>query len=80
MGICLFSKVFARAIDEGASEFDFLKGEEEYKYRFGAQNRDYKTISYFQSTPRGKYLARRVALEEKLMQKLHEKFSAAHRK
>lgn len=80
VGTCLFSKVFQYAIDEGATEFDFLKGEEEYKYRFGAANRAYKTISLFRSTPRGKYLARRIALEKKLMQKLHEKFSAAHRK
>lgn len=80
VGVCLFSRVFQRAIEEGAREFDFLKGEEEYKYRYGAQNRDYKTISRFRSTPRGKLLKHRVALEEKMMQKLHEKFSAAHRK
>lgn len=80
VGVCLFSVIFQRAIDEGAREFDFLKGEEEYKYRYGAQNRDYKTISFFQNSPRGKLLQRRVELEEKLMQKLHEKFSAAHRK
>lgn len=80
VGVCLFSKVLRQAIDEGATEFDFLKGEEEYKYRFGAQNRDYQTLSFFQNSPRGRLLQRRVALEEKLMQKLHEKFSAAHRK
>lgn len=79
VGVCLFSKVFQRAIEEGTTEFDFLKGEEEYKYRYGAKNRDYKTISFFGSTPRGKLLQRRVQLEEKMMQKLHEKFSAAHR-
>lgn len=79
VGVCLFSRVLRQAIEEGATEFDFLKGEEEYKYRFGAQNRDYKTISFFQNSPRGKLLQRRVLLEEKLMQKLHEKFSAAHR-
>src|SRR5690606_37151376 len=79
VGVCLFSKVFQRAIDDGATEFDFLKGEEEYKYRYGAKIRDYKTISFFQSTPRGRLLQHRVLLEEKLMQKLHEKFSAAHR-
>jgi CelD/BcsL family acetyltransferase involved in cellulose biosynthesis len=79
VGTCLFSKIFQHAIDEGATEFDFLKGEEEYKYRFGAQNREYKTLCLFKNTPRGKYLEHRVALEEKLMQKLHEKFSAAHR-
>lgn len=80
VGVCLFSRVLQRAIEEGATEFDFLKGEEEYKYRFGARNRDYKTVSLFQSTLRGQLLERRVLLEEQLMQKLHEKFSAAHRK
>jgi CelD/BcsL family acetyltransferase involved in cellulose biosynthesis len=80
VGTCLFSKVFQHAITEGATEFDFLKGEEEYKYRFGAQNRDYKTLSWFRDSPRGQYLRRRVRIEEKLMQKLHEKFSAAHRR
>jgi CelD/BcsL family acetyltransferase involved in cellulose biosynthesis len=79
VGTCLFSKVFQHAIEEGATEFDFLKGEEDYKYRYGAQNRDYKTIAFFKDSPRGKYLRRRVGWEEKLMQKLHEKFSAAHR-
>jgi CelD/BcsL family acetyltransferase involved in cellulose biosynthesis len=79
VGTCLFSKVLQRAIEEGATEFDFLKGEEEYKYRFGAQNRDYKTLSWFRDTPRGRYLRQRVRMEEKLLQKLHEKFSAAHR-
>jgi CelD/BcsL family acetyltransferase involved in cellulose biosynthesis len=80
VGVCLFSRIFRHAIEEGATEFDFLKGEEEYKYRYGAQNRDYKTISFFQNSARGKLLRRRAYLEEKMMQKLHEKFSAAHRK
>jgi CelD/BcsL family acetyltransferase involved in cellulose biosynthesis len=79
VGTCLFSQVLQRAIAEGATEFDFLKGEEEYKYRFGACNRDYKTVSWFRDSPRGRYLRRRVRIEEKLMQKLHERFSAAHR-
>lgn len=78
VGVCLFSKIFQHAIGEGATHFDFLKGEEEYKYRYGAQNRDYKTIALFQNSPRGKLLQRRVRLEEKMMQKLHEKFSAVH--
>ncbi len=79
VGVCLFSRIFQRAIEEGAHEFDFLKGEEEYKYRYGAQNRDYQTVSFFQDSARGQLLKRRVAMEEKLLQKLHERFSAAHR-
>ncbi len=76
VGTCLFSRVFSHAIEEGAREFDFLRGAEEYKYRFGAVNRDYKTISFFAPTPRGHLLKRRVALENAFIARLHEKFGA----
>ena len=80
VGTCLFARVFRHAIEEGTKEFDFLRGEEEYKYRYGATNRDYKTVSWFAPNPRGKLLRRRVALETKFMHKVHVMFSAAHRK
>ena len=80
VGTCGFARVLRHAIEEGATEFDFLRGEEEYKYRYGAQNRAYVTLSKFAPTPRGKLLRRRVLLEEAALRKLHEKFSAAHRK
>jgi CelD/BcsL family acetyltransferase involved in cellulose biosynthesis len=54
VGTCLFARVFQQAIEEGATEFDFLRGEEEYKYRFGAVNRDYKTLSWFAPNSRGR--------------------------
>ncbi|PQV64369.1 Acetyltransferase (GNAT) domain-containing protein [Abditibacterium utsteinense] len=76
VGTCLFARVFQHAIEEGASEFDFLRGAEEYKYRFGAVNRDYKTLSHFSPTPRGHLLRRRVALENAFIARLHEKFGA----
>lgn len=79
VGTCLFSKVFQQAIEEGAQEFDFLRGEEEYKYRYGAQNRDYKTVSWFASNARGQLLKKRVQAEEALMHRVHSMFSAAHR-
>lgn len=79
VGICLFARVFEHAIGEGAREFDFLRGEEEYKYRFGAVNRDYKTVSTFADTARGRMLRRRMQMEASFMRKLHERFSAAHR-
>ena len=79
VGTCLFAKVFKRAIEEGASEFDFLRGEEEYKYRYGAVNRDYKTLSWFANNARGQFLKRRVRAEESLMHRVHLMFSAAHR-
>jgi CelD/BcsL family acetyltransferase involved in cellulose biosynthesis len=79
VGTCLFARVFEHAIGEGAREFDFLRGEEEYKYRFGAVNRDYKTIFTFTGTARGRMLRRRMQMETSFIQKLHERFSAAHR-
>ncbi len=79
VGTCLFAKVFKHAIEEGATEFDFLRGEEEYKYRYGAVNRDYKTISWFAHNARGQLLKRRVQAEESLMHRVHLIFSAAHR-
>jgi len=80
VGTCLFARVLRHAIEEDrAHEFDFLRGEEEYKYRFGAQNHAYKTISLFQSTPRGRLLRRRIEAEKALLQRVHQKFSAAHR-
>jgi CelD/BcsL family acetyltransferase involved in cellulose biosynthesis len=79
VGTCLFAKVFQHAIEEGAKEFDFLRGEEEYKYRYGALNRDYKTISWFAPNARGQLLKKRVQAEESLMHRVHLMFSAAHR-
>lgn len=80
VGTCLFARMFQHAIEEGATEFDFLRGEEEYKYRFGAQNRAFKTLSYFRDSPRGHLLRARMQAEHKVMERIHQQFSAAHRK
>lgn len=77
VGTCLFAHVFQTAIEEGAHEFDFLRGEEEYKYRFGAQNREYVNLSLHQDSARGKLLRQRMHIEETFMHKIHEKFGAA---
>jgi CelD/BcsL family acetyltransferase involved in cellulose biosynthesis len=79
VGVCLFARVFQSAIEEGAQEFDFLKGEEEYKYRYGAVNRDYVHLSHFADSPRGRLLQRRVDTEAALLHRFHQMFSAAHR-
>lgn len=79
VGTCLFAQVFRHAIEEGATEFDFLRGEEEYKYRYGAVNREYKNLSWFAPTPRGRLLRRQVQLESAFMHRVHLMFSAAHR-
>ena len=78
VGTCLFSRVFAHAIEEGAREFDFLRGAEEYKYRFGAVDREYVNLKWFARAPKGALLKRRVGIEAAFMRRLHEKFSAAH--
>ena len=38
-GVVLTAAAIERAIALGRSEFDFLRGNEEYKYRFGAVDR-----------------------------------------
>lgn len=77
VGTCLFARVFETAIQEGTTGFDFLRGQEEYKYRYGATDRHYKNLSWFAPTPRGRILQRRVQLEAAFMKKLHERFSGA---
>ena len=79
VGTCLFARVFEHAIEEGATEFDFLRGAEEYKYRYGALDHHYKSISWFAPNLRGRLLRRRVELEGALMHRVHLMFSAAHR-
>ncbi|RYX81089.1 GNAT family N-acetyltransferase [bacterium] len=76
VGTCLFARVFQHAIEEGATEFDFLRGAEEYKYRFGAVDREFVNLQWFAPTPRGKILEKRVALECEFWRRVHEKFGA----
>ena len=38
-GTLLLSHAITEAINESATEFDFLRGREDYKYNFGAVNR-----------------------------------------
>ena len=79
VGTCLFSRVLQHAISDGATEFDFLRGQEEYKYRLGAVDREYVSLQWFAPTPRGRLLQRRVAWETAAMDKLHHAFGSAHR-
>ncbi len=77
VGTCLFARVFEAAIAEGAREFDFLRGAEGYKYRFGAVDRPYVTLSWFAPTLRGALLKKQVGLENEVMRRIHERFSGA---
>lgn len=38
IGTLLFYECIQRAIEEGLTSFDFMRGQEEYKYRFGAKD------------------------------------------
>jgi CelD/BcsL family acetyltransferase involved in cellulose biosynthesis len=38
LGVVLTAKAIEWAIEHGRSEFDFLRGNETYKYRFGAKD------------------------------------------
>ena len=76
VGTCLFARVFREAIAEGATEFDFLRGAEEYKYRFGAEDREFVNLHWFAPTTRGKMLEKRVALEREFWRRVHERFGA----
>lgn len=78
VGTCLFSRVLQEAIAESATEFDFLRGQEEYKYRLGAVDREYVSLQWFAPTARGKLLQRRIGWETAAMEKLHQTFGAAH--
>ncbi len=64
VGTVLFGYAIQHAIEEGAREFDFLRGEEEYKYRFGAQNRHYRTFKVVKPHWRSSSLLRLMRLEE----------------
>ncbi len=76
VGTCLFVRVIQSAIEDGTQEIDFLKGEEPYKYRLGATNREYVTLETFRPGARGKLMQSRASLEKAFMTFLHERFGA----
>ncbi|MFA9444106.1 GNAT family N-acetyltransferase [Egicoccus sp. AB-alg6-2] len=45
-GIVLVSQLIQVAADEGCTTFDLLRGDEAYKYRFGAQDRTLRRLTY----------------------------------
>lgn len=52
-GFFLFHHCLRQAIDEGEEEIDFLRGEERYKYNFGAQEgKIFKVILSFEASER----------------------------
>jgi len=66
-GLVLISAVIESAFEEGATEFDFLLGEESYKYRFAERERTVSDVSLARSLPHpasfvtaAEYGARRV--------------------
>lgn len=45
-GMVIIGELLKVAAAEGATVFDLLRGDEEYKYRFGAEDRELLTVSY----------------------------------
>ncbi len=64
VGTVLFGHAIQHAIEERAREFDFLRGEEEYKYRLGAQNRHYRTLKVVKPHWRSSSLLQIMKFEE----------------
>jgi CelD/BcsL family acetyltransferase involved in cellulose biosynthesis len=50
-GLVLISAVIESAFEEGAAEFDFLLGEESYKYRFAERERTVSDVTLARSLP-----------------------------
>ncbi len=50
-GLVLLAAVIASAFEEGASEFDFLLGDEAYKYRFAEGERTVSDVSIARAAP-----------------------------
>jgi CelD/BcsL family acetyltransferase involved in cellulose biosynthesis len=50
-GLVLISAVIESAFEEGASEFDFLLGEESYKYRFAERERTVSDVTLARAMP-----------------------------
>jgi CelD/BcsL family acetyltransferase involved in cellulose biosynthesis len=51
VGLVLMHRVVQEAIREGASVFDFLRGEETYKYRWATSHLDNVRLTYWKSLP-----------------------------
>jgi CelD/BcsL family acetyltransferase involved in cellulose biosynthesis len=59
IGTVLTARAIRHAIEvDGAAEFDFLRGDEPYKYRWGAQDRWNRRLSVTQERPVSRLLAR----------------------
>jgi len=54
-GVILFSYAFERAIEEGVTEFDFLQGDEPYKFRWTKQIRRNMKVELFRDSLKGEF-------------------------
>jgi CelD/BcsL family acetyltransferase involved in cellulose biosynthesis len=70
MGNVLVLHALERAADEGAHTFDFLRGNEPYKYRFGARDRCDRTWLVPRG-PAGALLAARHRVRDRLRRGPH---------
>ncbi len=79
-GTLLFAQAIRQAIEEGATEFDFLRGQEEYKYRFGAVDRPHYHLAVTRNTLRSRAATAHAHLEAKIMARARRFAEGRYRK
>jgi CelD/BcsL family acetyltransferase involved in cellulose biosynthesis len=79
VGTCLFSRVLRHAIEEGATEFDFLKGEEITNTLWGTKSR-LRDALVFQLFATRQVIGAACRLQRRRHAPTARQFSAAHRK
>jgi CelD/BcsL family acetyltransferase involved in cellulose biosynthesis len=62
----LISELIERAADEGCATFDLLRGDEPYKYRFGAVDREVRTLTLVRRDARSDACPTRVRAPDEL--------------
>ena len=67
LGFVLLSRAIRAAIDEDATEFDFLRGREDYKYRLGATDRAYYDLSMIKPSLRSRASATEAQVEDRVV-------------
>ena len=62
-GTLLIAYALEDAVSRGDSEFDFLRGNEPYKYRWGARDRFNRRVLHVPTTPAGAWSSRAIRIE-----------------
>lgn len=70
VGLVLLAHTIRCAIDEGAVEYDLLHGDEDYKYRWTAIERDLCRVNLYPPDARGKLSLRLMQLKQRIKRTL----------